>query len=243
MNSDSAIFLGTAGWSLPREHWAAFASEGSQLQRYAGRFAAVEIDSSFYRPHRPATYAKWAESVPAAFRFCVKVPKQITHERRLIDCDELLARFLSECGELGEKLGCLLLQLPPSLALDPASAARFVDVLRARHEGPVVIEPRHRSWLDAETLLQQARIARVAADPAPFAEAARPGGWTGFRYYRLHGSPRIYYSAYGDDRLASLTERLVEAPKGVDTWCIFDNTASGAAVADALHMQRLLSAH
>lgn len=129
------IFLGTAGWSLPREHWAAFASEGSQLQRYAGRFAAVEINSSFYRPHRPATYAKWAESVPAAFRFCVKVPKQITHERRLVDCDELLARFLSECGELGEKLGCLLLQLPPSLALDPASAPRFVEALRARHEG------------------------------------------------------------------------------------------------------------
>ncbi|WP_446678174.1 DUF72 domain-containing protein [Stutzerimonas nitrititolerans] len=94
-----------------------------------------------------------------------------------------------------------------------------------------------------EQTLEQARIARVAADPAPFAEAARPGGWTGFRYYRLHGSPRIYYSAYGDDRLASLTERLIEAPKGVDTWCIFDNTASGAAVADALHMQRLLSAH
>uniref|UniRef100_UPI0035E3FB88 DUF72 domain-containing protein n=1 Tax=Stutzerimonas nitrititolerans TaxID=2482751 RepID=UPI0035E3FB88 len=78
-----------------------------------------------------------------------------------------------------------------------------------------------------EQTLEQARIARVAPDPAPFAEAARPGGWTGFRYYRLHGSPRIYYSAYGGDRLASLTERLVEAPKGVDTWCIFDNTASG----------------
>lgn len=243
MHSDSPIFLGTAGWSLPREHWAAFASEGSQLQRYASRCNAVEINSSFYRPHRPATYAKWAESVPAAFRFCVKVPKQITHERRLVDCDELLARFLSECGELGEKLGCLLLQLPPSLVHDPVSAARFVEALRVRHEGPVVIEPRHRSWLDAEALLQQACIARVAADPAPFAEAAGPGGWPGFRYYRLHGSPRIYHSAYGDDWLASLAERLFEESKGVTTWCIFDNTASGAAIADALQLQRLLGAH
>ena len=243
MHSDSPIFLGTAGWSLPREHWAAFASEGSQLQRYASRFNAVEINSSFYRAHRPATYAKWAESVPAAFRFCVKVPKQITHERRLIDCDELLTRFLSECGELGEKLGCLLLQLPPSLAYDPVRAARFVEALRASHEGPVVIEPRHRSWLDAEALLQQARIARVAADPAPFAEAAMPGGWPGFRYYRLHGSPRIYHSAYGDDWLASLAERLFEEPKGIATWCIFDNTASGAAITDALALQQLLGAH
>ncbi len=169
MISDSPIFLGTAGWSLPREQWVAFASEGSQLQRYAGRFAAVEINSSFYRPHRPATYAKWAESVPAAFRFCVKVPKQITHERRLVDCDELLARFLSECGELGEKLGCLLLQLPPSLALDPASAARFVEALRARHEGPVVIEPRHRSWLDAETLLGSVPVSYASAPEPVFA--------------------------------------------------------------------------
>jgi len=170
MISDSPIFLGTAGWSLPREHWAAFASEGSQLQRYAGRFAAVEINSSFYRPHRPATYAKWAESVPAAFRFCVKVPKQITHERRLVDCDELLARFLSECGELGEKLGCLLLQLPPSLALDPASAARFVEALRARHEEGGLVIPHER------------RITLHRAKTGPARRGARqmsPGGVAG----------------------------------------------------------------
>ena len=94
-----------------------------------------------------------------------------------------------------------------------------------------------------EQTLEQARIARVAADPAPFAEAAIPGGWPGFRYYRLHGSPRIYHSAYGDDWLASLAERLAEAPKGIATWCIFDNTANGAAIADALVLQPLLGAH
>ncbi|MBA1277842.1 DUF72 domain-containing protein [Pseudomonas stutzeri] len=234
---DTSIFLGTAGWSLPREQWPAFPDEGTHLQRYADRFPAVEINSSFYRPHRPATYAKWAESVPAAFRFCVKLPKQVTHERRLIACEEPLERFLHECGHLGEKLGCLLVQLPPSLAYDSASAGAFFAALRARHDGLMAIEPRHRSWLDAESLLQQAQIARVAADPAPFAEAAEPGGWAGFRYYRLHGSPRIYHSSYAADWLDSLADRLADQPDGVANWCIFDNTASGAATANALALQ------
>ena len=242
MNLDNPIFVGTASWSLPRQQQWAFPPDGTHLQRYASRFNAVEINSSFYRPHRPATYGKWAQSVPAVFRFCVKLPKQISHERRLIDCDEPLERFLTECGQLGDKLGCLLLQLPPSLVYDPTTAASFVDALRARHDGPVVIEPRHRSWLDAETLLQQARIARVAADPAPFAEAGKPGGWQGVRYYRLHGSPRIYHSAYGADWLGWLAERLADEASGVATWCFFDNTASGAATADALALQRLLGA-
>lgn len=237
---DTPVFLGTAGWSLPREQWPAFPAEGTHLQRYAGRFPAVEINSSFYRPHRPATYAKWAESVPAAFRFCVKLPKQITHERRLVACEDPLERFLNECGQLGEKLGCLLVQLPPSLVYDPISARAFFDALRARHHGPVAIEPRHRSWLAAESLLQQTQIARVAADPSPFAEAAEPGGWPGFRYYRLHGSPRIYHSSYDADWLDSLAERLTGQPKGAASWCIFDNTASGAATANALALQSRL---
>ncbi len=237
MKDPAAIYLGTAGWSLPREQWPAFPTDGTHLQRYAGRFRAVEINSSFYRPHRPATYAKWAASVPAAFHFCVKVPKQITHEQRLIGCEALLERFLHECGHLEEKLGCLLVQLPPSLAFDSASACDFFDALRARYGGFVAIEPRHPSWLEADGLLQQAQIARVAADPAPFPEAAEPGGWRGLRYYRLHGSPRLYYSGYEAEHLDALAKRLVGEGGGADCWCIFDNTASGAATADALGLE------
>jgi len=234
-----SVLLGTAGWSLPRDHWPAFPAEGTHLQRYAGRLPAVEINSSFYRPHRPATYAKWAGSVPVGFRFCVKLPKQITHERRLIDCDDLLEQFLYACGHLGEKLGCLLVQLPPSLDYEPKSAGAFIDSLRSRFKGPVAIEPRHPSWIAAEPLLRQSEIARVAADPPPFEGTAEPGGWQGFSYYRLHGSPRVYYSAYGEDWLDCLAERL-KAQTRTSSWCIFDNTASGAATADALALQRRL---
>ncbi|MFP3449077.1 DUF72 domain-containing protein, partial [Pseudomonas sp. SIMBA_067] len=90
-----------------REHCPAFADEGTHLQRYASRFNAVEINSSFYRAHQPKTYERWAQSVPASFRFSVKVPKRITHELRLQRCETALDEFLEQCLHLGEKLGCL----------------------------------------------------------------------------------------------------------------------------------------
>jgi uncharacterized protein YecE (DUF72 family) len=211
------------------------------LQRYSGRFPAVEINSSFYRPHRPATYAKWADSVPAGFRFSVKVPKQITHERRLHDCEGLVDEFLGQCSQLREKLGCLLIQLPPSLAFDNTQAEGFFKALRDRYQGHAVLEPRHPSWLtpEAMALLEKERIARVAADPSPLPGGDQPAGWAGVRYYRLHGSPRIYYSAYEDAWLQRLADLLKAAPD-TPTWCIFDNTASGAATPDALRLLELL---
>ncbi|WP_434653634.1 DUF72 domain-containing protein [Pseudomonas sp. R3-56] len=239
--SSSPVLVGCAGWSLPREQWPAFPLEGTHLQRYSARFPAVEINSSFYRPHRPATYAKWADSVPAGFRFSVKMPKQITHERRLHDCEGLVDEFLGQCSQLREKLGCLLIQLPPSLAFDNTQAEGFFKALRDRYQGHAVLEPRHPSWLapQAMALLEGERIARVAADPSPVPGGDQPAGWAGVRYYRLHGSPRIYYSAYEDAWLQRLTVLLKAAPD-TPTWCIFDNTASGAATPDALRLLELL---
>lgn len=108
------LHLGTAGWALPRAEQPVFPPEGTHLQRYAARFPAVEINSSFHRPHAPATYARWSASVPDHFRFAVKAPKTITHERRLADAEDRLDAFLAQVSGLGEKLGCLLLQLPPN---------------------------------------------------------------------------------------------------------------------------------
>ncbi|SFX02112.1 DUF72 domain-containing protein [Pseudomonas sp. NFACC36] len=239
--SRSCLYLGCAGWSLPREQWPEFPEGGTHLQRYSARFPAVEINSSFYRPHRPATYAKWADSVAAHFRFSVKVPKQITHERRLHDCEGLLDEFLGQCSQLGEKLGCLLIQLPPSLAFEASVARAFFTALRDRYQGLAVLEPRHPSWLAAHvsTLLYEQCIGRVAADPSPLPDCDRPGGWPGVHYYRLHGSPRIYYSGYEQTWLEQLARQLKHEPD-TPTWCIFDNTAAGAAVPDALRLQALM---
>lgn len=234
------IFIGCAGWSLGREHWPAFPEEGSHLQRYAARLTCVEINSSFYRPHRRSTYERWADSVPEGFRFSVKMPKQISHERRLLDCDEELDEFLAQCSGLADRLGCLLLQLPPSLAFEAVSAEAFFSALRQRFDGDVVLEPRHESWVAAESLLIAYRIAQAVVDPSRISSDSSAVGWQGTRYWRLHGSPRIYHSAYDDSYLESLASALHAADaQGAATWCIFDNTASGAALGNALALTAL----
>ncbi|WP_332847087.1 DUF72 domain-containing protein [Pseudomonas lactucae] len=240
----ASLYVGCAGWSLPREHWPAFSEEGTHLQRYASRFNAVEINSSFYRPHLPKTYARWGQCVPPGFRFSVKVPKRITHELRLQQCETALDEFLEQCLALREHLGCLLVQLPPSLRYEPASACVFFSALRERFAGHVVLEPRHASWLAAQSMLQDLHIGRVAADPPVIDAAPTCAGWQGVRYWRLHGSPRIYHSAYGPERVQAFARQLEQsAAAGIATWCLFDNTASGHAVADALYLLDLNSQH
>ncbi|WP_395678212.1 DUF72 domain-containing protein [Inquilinus sp.] len=235
--TDAPTHIGTAGWSVPSRYADRFPTEGSHLERYARRLNAVEINTSFYRPHRRATYERWAASVPAAFRFAVKLPRTMTHERRLKDCDTLLDRFAGEVAGLGPKLGVLLVQLPPSLAFDAKVVKGFFAELRRRTAAPVACEPRHAGWFgpQAEGLLQRLRVARVAADPVRAPGAGEPGGWQGLVYYRLHGSPRIYISDYDEAVLAGMRRRLqAHRAAGVPAWCIFDNTAAFAALGNAL---------
>jgi uncharacterized protein YecE (DUF72 family) len=236
--------LGTAGWSVSSRYASDIAPGGSHLERYARCLNAVEINSSFYRAHQCKTYERWARSTPAGFRFSVKVPKAITHEQQLADCKVLLDRFVEEVSGLGDKLGVLLLQLPPKLVLEKRVAGRFFRALRQRIDVPVACEPRHASWFAPKVgdWLAEHRIARVAADPAPVEGAGESGGWSGLVYYRWHGSPRIYYSDYDDVALEALGTRLAAARRNdVPTWCIFDNTASGAALGNALALKRALS--
>jgi uncharacterized protein YecE (DUF72 family) len=232
------LFIGTAGWSIPRTPAQHFPGDGTHLQRYARLLRCAEINSSFHRPHAAATYAKWAASTPPEFRFAVKLPRTITHDQKLLRARLPLERFLDESGGLGDKRGPLLVQLPPSLAFDARLAGRFFTLLRDRYEGPVVCEPRHVTWFSppAEVMLLRHEIARVAADPAVTADAARPGGWAGMVYFRLHGSPRKYWSSYPVEHL----ERLASALKAAtaDAWCIFDNTASGAALENAYALEK-----
>jgi uncharacterized protein YecE (DUF72 family) len=234
------IRIGTAGWTIPKQHAAKFPAGGSHLQRYAARFSCVEINSSFYRPHKPATYARWAASVPSDFRFAIKVPREITHTRKLVDPIEPLDRFLSEVTALGDRLGPLLVQLPPSLAFDESIARAFFGILRARFDGFTVCEPRHPSWFTdrAEAVLLRFQITRAAADPPPVPSAAIPGGCSRLAYYRLHGSPRMYYSDYDPDALDVLAKKLVDGSS--ERWTIFDNTALGHATHDSLALMERL---
>lgn len=239
-----AIFrVGTAGWSIPKVAAGEFPEEGTHLERYAKRFSAVEINSSFYRSHKSSTYERWAASVPPHFRFAVKMPREITHRRKLVDVSEPLGRFFAEVSHLDKKLGPILVQLPPSLRYDAAVVSRFFDDLRARFKGDLVCEPRHPTWFseDVESVFDRAQIARVAADPAVVPEAKRPGGSPKITYRRLHGAPKIYYSPYSEAQIAEVAREMSLAPKQTRAcWCIFDNTALGAATGDALALLRHL---
>jgi uncharacterized protein YecE (DUF72 family) len=231
------IYIGTAAWAIPKAHQDAFPNEGSHLVRYANRFDGVEINSSFYRPHRLSTYQRWADDVPDHFRFAVKMPKTITHEGRLRNVAEPLQRFLGEIAGLGGKLGPILIQLPPSLKFDPDAAEAFFRTLRDSFGGDIVCEPRHATWFasDVDAFMTERQVARVAADPQPHPDARKPGGWSGLAYYRLHGSPKMYYSSYSDEDITQITGELKKREaEGTRTWCIFDNTAEFAATANAL---------
>ena len=240
-NVPASYRIATAGWSIPVELRDHFSSSGSLLERYATVFNAVEINSSFYRSHRRMTYERWAASVPDDFRFSVKMPKQITHDLRLLEVDAPLDHFLGEVSGLGEKLGAILIQLPPSLTFDQETADDFLSRVRSQFDVLLAIEPRHPSWFGgqaAETLMRS-QIELVIADPPPCPGAPGWSQTSSAGYFRLHGAPRIYYSDYAEDALAALALRVSRADQS--SWCIFDNTAAGRATANALGLLRRLA--
>jgi uncharacterized protein YecE (DUF72 family) len=238
------IVVATAGWSIPHSSGSRFSRQGTHLQRYAKVMRGAEIDTSFYRAHSRDTYAHWASQTPRDFRFAVKLPAQITHEQRLRRARKPLEEFLGSVGGLGNRLGPLVVQLPPSLPFESRIARVFFALLRELHGGQVVCEPRHASWFDgrADAILQSHRIGRIAADPAVVPAAAEPGGWVGIVYYRLHGSPRKYWSVYEKKRLTQWAEGLKSVPHRIPAWCVLDNTAGGGALDNALELLRILDA-
>jgi uncharacterized protein YecE (DUF72 family) len=227
---------GTAGWSLPIKP----NEPGSHLYHYSRTLGCVEVNSSFYRPHRASTWARWARETPADFRFSIKAPRTITHEAKLRNAEGLLKAFLERIEPLQEKAGPILFQLPPSLEFEPTLAGEFLASLRTFHKGDAVLEPRHATWFsaDVDDLLKKYNIARVAADPPKGCpRAAEPGGAMHLAYHRLHGSPRTYYSNYEDPFLSSLAAKIETLQ---NAWIIFDNTALSHAYQNALSFQKLL---
>ncbi|NTF98207.1 DUF72 domain-containing protein [Rhizobium rhizogenes] len=223
--------IATAAWSIPKKAADRFAQEGSGLTRYASVFGGVEINSTFYLRHKTSTFARWVASVPDSFRFSVKVHKEITHTRAMKDIAQPFETFCADIAPLADKRGPLLCQLPPSLAFDAAVLDTAFKAIRDIDDGTVVIEARHKSWASPEALdlLKNYAIDRVLADPSrvwPAEAFADPP-----RYVRLHGRPKIYYSSYSEDEIRSFLKLLAS-----DSWCVFDNTASGAAIENALTM-------
>ena len=236
------ILVGIAGWSNPPSQRAGRQAGQSHLVYYAEHFACVEVNSTFYRPHRKQTYLRWREETPPHFRFSVKMPASITHEARLRHCAAEVARFYEEAGQLQPKLAAVLLQLPPSLEFNVATFRAFFKKVPALHGTVVACEPRHASWFTpaANDALLRASVSRVAADPVRPQSCELPGGARSFAYYRWHGTPRIYYSKYTDAQLVNFAADVTMAAART-SWCIFDNTARYAAWDDALRFMRVVA--
>lgn len=242
MGRTADIRIGTAGWSIPRAAAFRFDRAGTHLERYSRWFRCVEINSSFHRPHAERTYAKWRDSTPPDFRFAVKMPRAITHDMKLQDTRGLFAAFLAQTNGLAEKRGPILVQLPPSLSFEASIVTSFLDGVREIYSGSMVCEPRHATWFSSAvaSLLDGYGISRVAADPAPAPEAAVPGGWPRLAYFRLHGSPRRYWSRYDEGYIATLAAAVRNSATAEEAWCVFDNTASGAALENAWDLRERL---
>ncbi len=225
------VFIGTAGWSIPAQLRERFAEQGSILAKYGGVLTTVEINSTFYRRHRASTFERWRDSVPGAFRFAVKMPRAITHVAALARCQAELDAFFDDIMGLAEKLGPVLVQLPASVHFERRRARQFFVALRRRYSGLVACEPRHSSWYGAaaSALFVDHDVSRVVADPPRPIQAAEPLESTSLRYVRWHGSPHIYWSAYSDEQLRSLSEWVARQPAKTAVWVIFDNTAAGGS--------------
>lgn len=233
--NSAQLHIGTAGWTIPKELKERFSPDGSHLERYSQLLTAVEINSSFYRPHQAKTYKRWAEETAAHLKFSVKMTKVFTHEKKLAIEPEELEAWLEPVKELGGKLGAILVQIPPKLEYDRETASEFFKMLREQTDTMIAFEPRHLSWTnkDALKLLDFYDVTKVEADPE---RCPSPPVKSRARYLRLHGSPQIYKSNYEDDALETLAAEI--KPRD---WVIFDNTTFGYATANALDLQALCS--
>ena len=241
------LLVGTSGWQyrdwrgplypagVPQRRW---------LEYYASQYATVENNGSFYRLPARETFADWQARVPAGFVMAVKASRYLTHIRRLRDPAEPVARLLAAAAGLGDRLGPVLLQLPPTLPADPAALAQCLTEF-ARHPRPaggpggrvrVAVEPRHQSWWTGEVreVLAEHNAALCWADQLgrPVTPLWRTAGWG---YLRFHQGAARPWPRYGQQALRSWAARLAGAwPATAEVYVYFNNDPGGAAIADSV---------
>ncbi|MFI7416013.1 DUF72 domain-containing protein [Nonomuraea sp. NPDC049684] len=235
-----ATLVGTSGWQykdwrgvlypegVPQRLW---------LETYAAEFPTVESNNAFYRLPSPETFAAWRERTPGGFVMAVKASRYLTHIRRLTEPEEPVARLMAAAGALKEKLGPVLLQLPPTLRADPALLDRCLGCFPAGVR--VAVEPRHDSWCTGE--VREVLLARGAALcwadrlGRPLTPLWRTADWG---YVRLHEGLAAPRPSYGAAALKSWARR-VEQAGWRDVHVYFNNDPGGAAVRDARRFAKL----
>ena len=235
-----SIRIGTSGWTY--KHWEGLFypvkwPKSKWLEYYTRHFDTVELNATFYRLPNPTTFENWKERTPDNFLWSVKGSKFITHTSRLETPVAPLNRLYKAAAGLGEKLGVILFQLPPSLAFDEALFRHFCISLDpyVRH----ALEIRHPSWINDQVfgLLRELNMALCVADTAgryPSCEAMTAD----FAYVRLHGSRKLYASDYSEEELCTWAEKVNAWNR--DAFIYFDNDFEGRAVNNARRLKEIM---
>ncbi|MER7463076.1 DUF72 domain-containing protein [Streptomyces sp. NPDC097981] len=238
------VLVGTSGWQY--RDWAGVLYPAGRPQRlwleeYGRHFRTVESNNAFYRLPTAEIFEAWRERTPDGFVFAVKASRFLTHVKRLREPEEPVRRLMEHSSALGDRLGPVLLQLPPTLHADPqlldACLACFPEGTR------VAVEPRHDSWWtpDVRAVLTERTAALCWADRGsrPVTPLWRTADWGYVRFHegRARPSPR-----YGRTALQSWAGRIADTwPRDADVFAYFNNDAGGAAVHDARALCRLTS--
>lgn len=233
--------IGTSGWQY--KHWKGVfypqsLKNADWLSFYAQHFDTLEVNVTFYRNVKPSTYEKWYSTVPEDFLFSVKMSKFITHIKRLKVDGNSVNRFTESVHDLKEKLGVVLIQLPPGLKFDESLIRDFFAILDK--ELRYTVEARDRSFINDKffSILNKNGVAWCIADSAgryPYHETVTAS----FVYMRLHGSQRLYASDYSDDELKKWKDKILNWNR--NTFVYFDNDFYGYAIKNARKLQQLFS--
>jgi len=244
----SENYIGTSGWAYSEwrgRFYPPGLRPGGRLAYMATQLNTVELNSSFYRLPAPAMLARWAEAVPPGFRFAVKVWNEITHKRRLIECEDAIAAFMDSVAPLRDRAGPLLLQLPPSLATGAAPQLdRVLALLASRGAAQIAVEFRHASWEAPDNITATHKLLNSHGAALVMHDMKRkltlgPND-APFAYIRLHGVKSDYKGPYGADFLRSLAT-AIRGWENNETYVFFNNTMTGDAPLEALALSNLLS--
>ncbi|MEX0754436.1 MAG: DUF72 domain-containing protein [Actinomycetota bacterium] len=231
------LYLGTSGYSYDEWKHDVFYPEGlknrEMLSYYASKLNSVEINYTFRRFPSEKTVANWVELTPPEFRFTLKANQRITHFRKLHDADEDVRAFLEVASKLGDRLGCVLFQCPPSLHYDRALIESFVGYLPPSPR--CAIEFRHPSWREARELLLGQGVAWCVAETDERDPDEDDLAWEPFGFLRLRKT------SYPDDELGAWAERIGTATAaGKDVFCYFKHEDGGASPQMAKRLEHIL---
>ncbi len=222
-------FIGTSGYSYKTwrgDFYPADINASDMLSYYAERLSSVEINNTFYRMPRASTTAKWAQSVPANFRFVIKAPRRITHQLKLQHAEQPVTYLAKALDALGDRLGAVLFQCPPFLRCDSEVLTQFLNAWPRAY--PAAFEFRHASWFCDETLalLSTHGATLCVSDDTAFHVPATISN-SAWRYLRLR---RDRYTASELDAIV----RVATSPESARTFAFFKHETEGPELAQRL---------